>query len=56
MGLLEGYFVPLFNFFLIPEHFDHKVLWIIVKVFNNLNRSQDTEIKWKKYIIVLIDY
>uniref|UniRef100_A0A671LCA6 Alpha-parvin-like n=1 Tax=Sinocyclocheilus anshuiensis TaxID=1608454 RepID=A0A671LCA6_9TELE len=25
MGLLEGYFVPLYNFFLIPEHFDHKV-------------------------------
>uniref|UniRef100_A0A674F5R1 Parvin alpha n=1 Tax=Salmo trutta TaxID=8032 RepID=A0A674F5R1_SALTR len=25
MGLLEGYFVPLFNFFLTPEHFDQKV-------------------------------
>uniref|UniRef100_A0A672LS49 Alpha-parvin-like n=1 Tax=Sinocyclocheilus grahami TaxID=75366 RepID=A0A672LS49_SINGR len=25
MGLLEGYFVPLYNFFLIPENFDHKV-------------------------------
>ncbi|KAI2662200.1 Alpha-parvin [Labeo rohita] len=25
MGLLEGYFVPLYSFFLIPENFDHKV-------------------------------
>uniref|UniRef100_A0A673Z0V7 Parvin alpha n=1 Tax=Salmo trutta TaxID=8032 RepID=A0A673Z0V7_SALTR len=25
MGLLEGYFVALFNFFLTPEHFDQKV-------------------------------
>lgn len=25
MGLLEGYFVPLCSFFLIPENFDHKV-------------------------------
>uniref|UniRef100_A0A4W4G8Q7 Calponin-homology (CH) domain-containing protein n=1 Tax=Electrophorus electricus TaxID=8005 RepID=A0A4W4G8Q7_ELEEL len=25
MGLLEGYFIPLYNFFLTPEHFDHKV-------------------------------
>uniref|UniRef100_A0AAY5K751 Calponin-homology (CH) domain-containing protein n=1 Tax=Esox lucius TaxID=8010 RepID=A0AAY5K751_ESOLU len=25
MGLLEGYFVPLFNFFLTPENFDQKV-------------------------------
>ncbi|CAB1339449.1 unnamed protein product [Coregonus sp. 'balchen'] len=25
MGLLEGYFVPLVNFFLTPEHFDQKV-------------------------------
>ncbi|XP_053741164.1 alpha-parvin-like [Synchiropus splendidus] len=30
MGLLEGYFVPLYNFFLTPENFDQKVrprLW-----------------------------
>lgn len=26
MGLLEGYFVPLYNFFLTPDNFDHKVL------------------------------
>ena len=25
MGLLEGYFVPLHNFFLTPENFDQKV-------------------------------
>lgn len=25
MGLLEGYFVPLYNFFLTPENFDQKV-------------------------------
>ncbi|KAF7703285.1 parvin, alpha b isoform X2 [Silurus meridionalis] len=25
MGLLEGYFVPLYNFFLTPDNFDHKV-------------------------------
>ncbi|RXM36391.1 Alpha-parvin [Acipenser ruthenus] len=25
MGLLEGYFVPLYNFFLTPEHFEQKV-------------------------------
>ncbi|MEQ2264590.1 hypothetical protein XENORESO_013556, partial [Xenotaenia resolanae] len=24
MGLLEGYFVPLYNFFLTPENFDQK--------------------------------
>jgi len=27
MGLLEGYFVPLYNFFLTPENFDQKVKW-----------------------------
>ncbi|MEQ2286626.1 hypothetical protein AMECASPLE_004276 [Ameca splendens] len=26
MGLLEGYFVPLYNFFLTPENFDQKIL------------------------------
>lgn len=25
MGLLEGYFVPLYNFFLTPENFEQKV-------------------------------
>ena len=25
LGLLDGYFVPLYNFFLTPENFDQKV-------------------------------
>jgi parvin len=29
MGLLENYFVPLYNFFLTPENFEQKVVRII---------------------------
>lgn len=36
MGLLEGYFVPLFNFFLTPEHFDQKVGYILNRTHFNL--------------------
>lgn len=31
MGLLEGYFVPLYNFFLTPENFDQKVKYDVTK-------------------------
>ena len=33
MGLLEGYFVPLYNFFLTPENFDQKVQLICFLYF-----------------------
>jgi parvin len=36
MGLLEGYFVPLFNFFLTPEHFDQKVGYNVNRTHFNL--------------------
>lgn len=34
MGLLEGYFVPLYNFFLIPDNFEHKVLLLVLGDIN----------------------
>uniref|UniRef100_A0A672NZG7 Alpha-parvin-like n=1 Tax=Sinocyclocheilus grahami TaxID=75366 RepID=A0A672NZG7_SINGR len=39
MGLLEEYFVPLYNFFLIPENFDHKLYNFMKKYITNMDRK-----------------